>query len=113
MNETEAYRKFKAGKPGFWKKLHGNKYQSGMPDIIWIYNGYTDWMEFKIVDGTTLPWSKMRLQQHLTMMSMFNAGANVYYVVWSREKECFYRIQPDWVVEETTTNLLEKGMVVC
>ena len=106
MNETQAYRLFvKQFEPSFSAKLHGNKFQSGLPDLIFAKDGKHAFMEFKIVTGDSLPWSKCRLGQHLTMMQMLKAGMPVWYIVYSLKTEAFYAISPEEVSEGARCDL--------
>lgn len=111
MNETDAYTRFKKSRPGWFKKLHGNRYQSGLPDIIWIHEGVTRFLEFKISDGLVVPWRKFRLNQHLTMREMSSHGAKVFYVIFVRENEKFYAVNPTAVVEEKGIDLSTYSVV--
>ena len=106
MNETQAYRMFiKNYCPDFHAKLHGNQYQCGLPDLIFAKGGKHAFFEFKMVDGMTLPWSKCRLMQHLTMLKMQKANIPVWYVAYSKKTESFWAIAPSEVTEKQSTKL--------
>lgn len=107
MTETQAIELFKKKMPGIFFKLHGNMFQSSLPDIIWINEGVTKFLEFKIVSGLTLGWAKCRLAQHLTMMKMLGAGADVSYCVFSKTKGRFYRVPVTEVHEGQGTSMLD------
>jgi hypothetical protein len=107
VNETQAIALFRRQySGGFWQKLHGGRYQSNLPDILWIKDGITRFLEFKIVDGDVLPWAKCRLGQHLTMRKMLSEGATVGYVVYSCRQKGFFWVSPLRVVEGESTILL-------
>lgn len=105
MNETQAYRKFQTSHAGWFRKLHGNRYQSGLPDIIWIDRGVVRFLEFKVSDGPKVPWKKFRLNQHLTMLQMAKHGANVKYVIYIKETGTFHMVDPQQVTEEKGVDL--------
>jgi len=106
MNETECYKLFiKKLDPEFCSKLHGNQFQSGLPDLIFAKEGKHWFLEFKIVSGESLPWSKCRLGQHLTMRQMWKANMPVWYVVYSTKTEEFYALSPEEVQEGRSTKL--------
>lgn len=108
MNETAAIQKFKKDHPeGVYYKLHGGRFQSTLPDILWIKNGLVQFLEFKVVDGDFLPWAKCRLGQYLTMIKMRDNNAEVWYVVWSKKRKQFYKFPPEIVVEGKSTPLDE------
>jgi hypothetical protein len=112
MNETAAAVLFRRRHPeGFWKKLHGGKFQRDLPDILWGYRGGVQFLEFKIIDKDILPWSKCRLGQHLTMIQMMKEGMDVKYICYSKEYRSFFIIPPDQVYEGGSTKLNPKALV--
>lgn len=108
MNETQAI--------AYWRKLHlddlviklhGGRFQSSMPDIIHISKatGEVMFLEVKSVPGSTLPWSKCRLDQDLMLKKMSRMRANAKYLVWSNSMDCFYFVDPCLVKEGESYHL--------
>lgn len=108
MNETEAI--------ALWRrmhskdvilKIHGGRFQSCLPDLIHVSgrDGAVAFLEVKSVPGTTLPWSKCRLDQHLMLQKLARTGAEARYLVWSNGHKAFYLVDPMKVVEEETYQL--------
>ena len=84
-------------------KFHGGRFQSDLPDTMVVgRGGEIRLIEFKIVDGMTLPWAKCRLGQHLMMLGLEKRHVDVWYWVWSREASAFYAIPPNFICEGET-----------
>jgi hypothetical protein len=112
MNETDAYRKFSKEHKGWFKKLHGNKFQAGLPDVIWLCKGSEPkFLEFKICDRPKVPWSKFRLNQHLTMLQMVAESADVFYVIYVKSEGRFLFVRPEEVIEEKGVDLTDRCVV--
>lgn len=109
LSESGAIALFKKkyNRDHFWRKLHGNQFQEGLPDILWVVSGQVWFLEFKTADNKKLPWKKMRLAQHLTMIQMQKSGAHVFYMVYCNEDGVFYQINPSNIVEAKTYELKE------
>lgn len=109
MTETEAIAKWRKKHPkDLVIKLHGGRFQSALPDVIQIAgNGSGEILmyEVKSVSGTTLPWSKCRLDQHLMLQKLARMNAPAFYLVWSNQMECFYIVEPLQVKEGESYHL--------
>ena len=109
MTETQAIAKWRKMHPkDMIIKLHGGRYQSSLPDTIHIAgngNGEVLFYEVKCVDGSTLPWSKCRLDQDLMLKKLARMGAPAYYLVWSKIMDCFYLVDPLQVKEGESYHL--------
>lgn len=113
MNETQAIAKFKRKFPGdLFYKLHGGRYQSSLPDIIWIRDNRAYFVEFKVVDNMALHWSKCRLAQDLTLKQMRKKYDDVFYVVYSKRNDAFYRVNPEDVEEDKGVDVFGKGLEI-
>lgn len=113
MTETQVIAKFRktVGKDGVVYKLHGNQFQASLPDVLWIHHDITTCLEFKVVDGTTLPWSKCRLDQHLRLLEIRKHTRYAYYAVYSKKTDTLVFLNPEFVKEGFSCDL-SSGYVV-
>jgi hypothetical protein len=107
MNETQAISLFRKMHPeALMIKLHGNRFQANLPDILLLRDGKVSFLEFKVIDAAHLAWSKLRLGQHTMMLQMQKYGADVWYVVWSKKGKIFTWVRPEHVKEGESLDLL-------
>jgi len=92
--ESDGQRRFfaRARECGWYvKKLHGGRFQSGLPDCVLIHKVHgTKWVEFKV------PGEPLRSTQKACFFEMHQAGAQIYVFHDEREYDLLFR-PPNWI----------------